>query len=776
MEQYTYQQIIDELKSLYTQARSVNAQAKIAQRVVNSADSFKTRKSNELSSLETKVDSVDGLLDSSLANSLSQLDSIKRDAYKRDLEQIKAKLSALSTRKVRLTDLNQHVDSNEYQLPSINQDPTMTLLTNMIQTMINSIQNTFSDVYTGSKYLGIIDEVTPTDAPYAEIVQAFSYKLVTFDILAGNLTTAVNEYLTVVNDAVLEERAMYDLLIASSIALDSKKAVRDAAIANGESQEIIDAAEAGLLSEKTAAENNAKDAKKFSINKEAAIFAKSTAIEMLVVPVDQMATEVGVYYDANQQILVGQYGDNINIISDRIMDIISPIFSKVTDFSGYADGLSNQFLIIFNNLKNDKAEWTEHKRSEVNGNKLGVEPFSMYNTDGWLDPKFSDYLCPSPQDKQRVVNAYNTYCATFGGAIETISRLAAEQETRQQILSAFDYVVSEYGAAISELRVANIDKLMSAFNSYKLANGVKGTTPEEVSMWHDAKLGYVHAYAEYDAAEYRYSFNLTKMTFLRYKYPEFGALYTQLVQSLNDATYGDVDTEAAAGFQQSIDQLLAEYPEAQEVAQDIADYDQIIIGNDVSQRIALYNQRNELNDAFVLLDNTLGWVDSTFADKMEARKLTLGQGNAYTKYNFYVNYLNGPLSTYANQMIGSLQTCNYAINSYSSSIPGVLAQAMSNLQTPGTSAWSDLIMPWKQRFSNEGIGQLKQHKADMHGDALHSLCATYGLLLANAPKRQSTPYDLSNISGAVQNLITYSVNKGNITDLAAEILSQVNNS
>ena len=65
----------------------------------------------------------------------------------------------------------------------------------------------------------------------------------------------------------------------------------------------------------------------------------------------------------------------------------------------------------------------------------------------------------------------------------------------------------------------------------------------------------------------------------------------------------------------------------------------------------------------------------------------------------------------------------------------------------------------------------------MHGDALYSLCGTYGLnSIANAPKRQSTPYDLSNISGAVQNLVTYSVNKGNITELAEDILSQVNNS
>ena len=180
MEGYSnYQQVIDAIKAEYVNARNLKKIANTKKREAKISISFKNRKENEKTSLETKLTSVKNLLDSSLETSFNNLEEARFDALKSELSELKGKLAFIDADILRLEELHSVDPENIGSYPRAAKTPiesqSLTVLRNMLSVTIADAELVITNLYDGQDYAVIESATVPTQLTHTEQEVRYHY-------------------------------------------------------------------------------------------------------------------------------------------------------------------------------------------------------------------------------------------------------------------------------------------------------------------------------------------------------------------------------------------------------------------------------------------------------------------------------------------------------------------------------------------------------------------------------------------------------------------------
>ena len=201
MEGYqNYQQVINAIKAEYVNARNLKKSATAKKRVATNAKSFKTRKEGEKSTLETKLTSVENLLESNLETSFNNLEDARFETLKSELSELKGKLAFIDADIIRLENRHSEDPGNIGTSPTAAKTPiesqSLTLLRNMLSVTIADAELVITNLYDGQDYAAIKSANVPTQLTHneQEVINHYLNLRNTFDQLFDKTKDELDDF------------------------------------------------------------------------------------------------------------------------------------------------------------------------------------------------------------------------------------------------------------------------------------------------------------------------------------------------------------------------------------------------------------------------------------------------------------------------------------------------------------------------------------------------------------------------------------------------------
>ena len=777
MANYNYQQIIDELKSLFVQVRANKAQARIAQRLVNSADSFRTRKSIEISNLESKINLITPQMLTQIESSRATVDAIKRDAFDNGLAEIKAKLEALQSHKDSLA-AKTYIDSTEYPAPTINELPTINLLIGMIETIILSTESSFNDTFNGGKYEQIktaVEDSEENDAPDSDVLTQMFEKMSYLNARISNLSDKVNAFMNTHKTTSADNREEFDTLCEVLKGLEVKKNELALALTNGTQTE-IDNAQTALDVHRQLMLDQANVAQVKSVEFDADIFAKNADVKKAFAAVIRAKNDAYSFYQSNSNSLSDSFGISIDDdIEYSLTQAFRPVFESLTTVANSAPiGLSDQYLEFYNSLNDIKSNHILHNKMNQKYTRLrNYTPFvSTPDGDIEWDNQFNR------QERVQLGDQFHQFRNIFNGVIESIGAMMAIPSNISYYESEFNSLLYSANQLAPDFKFSLEAYLNSEIEYNALSAGWFGSDPAAKEAWMNEKRAVANYTATHQESIRKADIAAAELSFAMTKYPEYFASYEPLSITLSNAQVayenyvaaGDTDPGVVSAAydvmfaaQSAIADLNSQYPTAANARlnRDLRNEEQNNFQNALTQA----------NLSLSALEGTLTLVESSDFDKQDAHKQLLTKSNLddktaiiYQKIAYSIQMMNIILprlaSMYTQQAAGFQQNIDAAWELAKNTFAG------SNMVMDEYEMKRDAV---KRDWKNDMLTNLQLTAQRLAGSETN----TFWNLVKPGFSIDTFPID--NFSNSMYTFAQQSLHKGSLPIKASEVITKSNN-